>query len=55
MNSDHVHVPIEPDPEGQDQRGRRKGRVRFVRLEELKAPSNLHPRGPHRNCGEVVA
>lgn len=28
--------------------------MRFVRLEELGAPSPLHLTGPHRHCGEVA-
>lgn len=53
VNSDHVYLPTEPYPEGRGLRGRRKGRVRFVRLEELGAPSPLHLTGPHRHCWEV--
>lgn len=54
MNSDHAYLPKEPYPEGRGLRGRRKGRVRFVRSEELGAPSPLHLTGPHRHSGEVA-
>lgn len=53
MNSD-VYLPTEPDPEGRGLRGRRKGRVRFVRWEKLGAPSPFHLTGPHRRPAEVV-
>lgn len=54
MNSDHVYLPTEPDPEGRGLRGRRKGRVRFVRSEELGAPSPFHLTGPHRRLSAEV-
>lgn len=54
MNSDHVYLPTEPYPEERGPRGRRKGRVRFVRSEELGVPSLLRLTGPHRHCGEVA-
>lgn len=54
MNADHAYLPKEPYPEGRGLRGRRKGRVRFVRSEELGAPSPLHLTGPHRHSGEVA-
>lgn len=54
MNSDHVYLPTEPDPEGRGLRGRRKGRVRFGRSEELGAPSPFHLTGPHRRLSAEV-